>query len=61
VAGSAFVAVAVAQLAGTDSSSEASLLLGAIAVGLVEASAIVIGFLTLGRALGLRPRRHASS
>jgi hypothetical protein len=61
VAGSAFVAVAVAQLAGTDSSSEASLLLGAIAVGLVEASAIVIGFLTLGRALGLRPRRHAGS
>jgi vacuolar-type H+-ATPase subunit H/uncharacterized membrane protein len=61
VAGSAFVAVAVAQLVGTDSSSEASLLLGAIAVGLIEAAAVVIGFLTLGRPLGLRARRHASS
>jgi hypothetical protein len=53
VAGSAFVAVTFAQLAGTDTSS----FLGASAVGLFEATAIVVGFLTLGRPLGLRPQR----
>ena len=52
VGGSAFAAVAVAQLVGADSSS----LFGAIVVGLFEAMAIVIGFLTLGRPLGLRTR-----
>jgi hypothetical protein len=50
VTGSAFVAVTIAQLVATGSSS----LAGAIAVGLFEATAIVIGFLTLGRPLGLR-------
>jgi hypothetical protein len=53
VAGSAFVAVTAAQLVGTDS------VLGAIAVGLLEATAIVVGFLTLGRPLGLRAQGHA--
>jgi hypothetical protein len=55
VAGSAFIALAAAQLVGTDSSS----VFGAIAVGLFEATAIVIGFLTLGRPLGLHVRKHA--
>jgi hypothetical protein len=55
VAGIAFVAVTIAQLA----TSEASLFFGAIAVGLFEATAIAIGFLTLGRALGLRAPRTA--
>jgi hypothetical protein len=53
VAGSAFVAVTVAQLIGADGSS----VVGAVAVGLFEATAIVIGFLTLGRPLGLRTQR----
>jgi hypothetical protein len=52
VAGSALVAVTIAQLFGTDSSS----VLGAITVGLFEGTAIVVGFLTLGRPLGLRTR-----
>jgi uncharacterized membrane protein len=55
VAGSAFAAVTIAQLAASD----ASLFFGAAAVGLFEATAIVIGFLTLGRPLGLRARRHS--
>jgi uncharacterized membrane protein len=53
VAGSAFVAVTLAQLVGTDTSS----FFGATAVGLFEATAIVVGFLTLGRPLGLRVER----
>jgi hypothetical protein len=55
VAGSAFVAVTAAQLVGTDAIS----VLGATAVGLFEATAIVVAFLTLGRPLGLRARKHA--
>jgi hypothetical protein len=50
VAGSAFVAVAGLQPIGTDIAS----LGGALAVGLFEAAAVVVGFLTLGRPLGLR-------
>jgi hypothetical protein len=53
VAGSAFVAVAAAQLIGADRSS----VIGAVAVGVFEATAVVIGFLTLGRPLGLRAQR----
>lgn len=53
VAGFAFVAVTIAQLP----TSEASLFVGAAAVGLLETTAIVIGFLTLGRPLGLRAPR----
>jgi vacuolar-type H+-ATPase subunit H len=57
-AGAAFVAVAVVQLAGTD--FDASIVFGALAVGMLEAVAIIIGFLTLGRPLGLRPQRGRS-
>jgi hypothetical protein len=56
VAGAACVAVVIAQLA-ADFERDASIVLGALVVGLVEAAAVVTGFLTLGRALGLR--RHA--
>jgi hypothetical protein len=52
LAGSALVAVTIAQLVATDVSS----VFGAAAVGLIEATAIVVGFLTLGRPLGLRAR-----
>jgi vacuolar-type H+-ATPase subunit H len=58
-AGAAFVAVAAAQLAETDA-RDASIVLGALAVGLLEAVAIVIGFLTLGGPLGLRTPRRTS-
>jgi hypothetical protein len=58
-AGGAFVAVAVAQMAGTDA-LDSSIVLGALAVALFEATAIVVGFLTLGRPLGLRTPRRAS-
>jgi hypothetical protein len=54
VAGAAFVAVAVAQLPGTDFPRDASAVTGAFAVGLFEAVAVVAGYLTLGRPLGLR-------
>jgi hypothetical protein len=54
VAGAAFVAVAVAQLAGTDFAQHASVVIGALAVGVFEAAAVVAGYLTLGRPLGLR-------
>jgi vacuolar-type H+-ATPase subunit H len=57
VAGAAFVAVFVVQLVGADSNRDASPILGALTAGLVEAVAVVVGFLTLGRALGLRRRR----
>jgi hypothetical protein len=53
LAGFALLAVTIAQLA----SSEASLFFGAVAVGVFEATAIVIGFLMLGRPLGLRAPR----
>jgi hypothetical protein len=53
VACSTFVAVTIAQLA----TSDASLVFGAAAVGLFEATAIVLGFLMLGRPLGLRAPR----
>jgi hypothetical protein len=54
VAAAAFVAVAVAQLPGTDFQRDASVLPGALAVGLFEAAAVVAGYLALGRPLGLR-------
>src|SRR5918992_1315778 len=54
VASAAFAAVAVAQLPGTDSPRDASVVTGALAVGLFEAVAVVAGYLTLGRPLGLR-------
>jgi hypothetical protein len=54
VAGAAFLAVVIAQLPGTDVAHHASVLTGALAVGLVEAAAVVAGYLTLGRPLGLR-------
>ena len=60
VAAAAFVSVALSQLVGTSSSS-ASPLFGAAAVGFFEATAIVVGFLMLGRPLGLRPRSHLRS
>jgi hypothetical protein len=53
VAGVAFLAVTVTQLVGTDGSP----VLGASAVGLFEATAIVVGFLALARPLGLRAAR----
>jgi hypothetical protein len=54
VAGAAFVAVAVAQLPGTDFPRDASVASGALAVGVFEAVAVVAGYLMLGRPLGLR-------
>jgi hypothetical protein len=54
VAGAAFVAVALAQLPATDFQRHASVLTGALAVGVFEAAAVVAGYLTLGRPLGLR-------
>ena len=53
-AAAAFLAVTVMQLLGGDTSGDASLFAGALAVGLFEAAAVVAGYLTLGRALGLR-------
>jgi hypothetical protein len=56
MAGAAFVAVSVAQLAGSDFAHHGSIVIGALAVGVFEAAAIVIGYLTLRRPLGLRNR-----
>jgi hypothetical protein len=61
LAGAAFVAVSVAQLAGSDFAHHASIVIGAVAVGALEAVAIVIGYLTLGRPLGLRKQTPANS
>jgi hypothetical protein len=54
VAASAFAAATVAQLIGTDFAHHATIIVGGLAVGAFEAAAIVVGFLTLGRPLGLR-------
>lgn len=58
VATLAFVTVAGVQLIGTDFAHHASSAIGAAAVGVLEATAIVGAYLTLGRALGLRPARR---
>ncbi|HEX6700178.1 MAG TPA: hypothetical protein VF101_05550 [Gaiellaceae bacterium] len=52
VAGLAFAATTAVGVAGNG-------LAGAGATGALEAAAVVIGYLTLGRALGLRAPRHA--
>lgn len=56
VAVCAFGAVTAASVSGTDFGHHASIVIGAAATGLVEATAVVVAYLTLGRALGLRPR-----
>jgi hypothetical protein len=53
-AGAAFLAVVVMQLSGADFSANASFVVGALAVGVLEAAAVVAGYLALGRPLGLR-------
>jgi hypothetical protein len=54
VAAGAFAAATVVQLIGTDFAHHATTVVGGLAVGAFEAAAIVVGFLTLGRPLGLR-------
>jgi hypothetical protein len=54
VAGSAFAAVTATSL-GADFANHASVVTGAAVAGAFEAAAVVIAYLTLGRALGLRP------
>lgn len=53
-AGASFLAVVVAQLVAADFEPNAAIVFGAFATGLFEAVAVVVGFLTVGRALGLR-------
>lgn len=55
LAGAAFVVVTAAGFVGTDFTHHASILFGAVAVGVFEATAIVLAYLTLGRTLGIRP------
>jgi hypothetical protein len=52
----AFAGLALLDLEGADS-IDASILAGAAATGLFEASAVVVAYLALGRVLGLRPSR----
>lgn len=54
VAAVAFTTVTAVQLIGTDFAHHASIMSGAIATGLLEASAILAAYLMLGRPLGLR-------
>lgn len=60
VAIAAFIAFAALNASGTDFTEHASIVLGAAATGLFEASAVVVAYLTLGRALGLRPDTRAA-
>jgi hypothetical protein len=61
VTGAAFMAVSVAQLAGSDFAHHGSIVIGALAVGVFEAAAIVIGYLALGRPLGVRKQTPVNS
>lgn len=57
----AFVAMTGIDAWGSDSRDHASALGGAVATGLFEAAAVVVAYVTLARALGLRaPRRGAA-
>ena len=59
-AGFAFVAMAVIDLWSADHGDHASTVAGAAATGLVEAVAVVVAYLSLARALGLRAPRSAA-
>lgn len=54
VAAGALTAVVVSQLLGHDFARHASIALPALALGLLEATLILAGYMTLGRRLGLR-------
>jgi hypothetical protein len=56
-AGFAFVAMAVTEAWSADYGNHASAVASAAATGLVEAAAVVVAYLTLARALGLRSPR----
>jgi hypothetical protein len=58
VAGCAFAGVTAVALPGTDFTHDGSVAIGAATTGLVEAAAVAAAYLTLGRALGLRPARR---
>ena len=55
VAACAFAAVVGIEVAGGNVSDHEAIIVGAIATGLFEVCAVIVGYFALGRALGLRP------
>lgn len=58
VAAVAFTVFAIVNAWGSDYAPHALIIGGALTTGLFEGVAVVLAYLTLGRALGLRPRRR---
>lgn len=57
VAGAAVVVVFIGQVAGRPFAHHASIVLPALALAAFEALCVLVGYVTLGRSLGLRPAR----